>query len=100
MKDMISRPIVIIISLLLLCITLATAATQVTGISDKVTDDLRSLLDHHLEHYPWILRQVDIPSTKCLTQLSSSADTNKQIKAEDYILFSDGMSNGYYMQMI
>ena len=66
-----------------------------TGISDKVIHDLGSLLDHHLEHYPWILRQVDVPSTNCLTQLSSAADSNKQIKAEDYLVFSDGMSNGY-----
>jgi len=88
------RPIVIIIfSLLLVCITLATA-TQMTGISDKVTDDLRSLHDHNV--YPWLLRQVDIPSTKCLTLLSSAADTNKHIKADDYLVFSDGMSNGYY----
>ena len=43
-----------------------------------------------------MLRQVDIPSTKCLTLLSSSADANKHIKAEDYFVFSDGMSNGYY----
>ena len=68
-------------------------ATQTTNISDKVADDLRSLLDHH---YPWLLRQVEILSTKCLTLLASAADTNKHIKAEDYLLFSDGMSNGYY----
>jgi hypothetical protein len=87
-----SRPIAIT-SLLLVCITLV-AATQMTGISDRVTNDLHSLLDHNV--YPWLLRQVDIPSTKCLTLLSSSADANKHIKAEDYFVFSDGMSNGYY----
>ena len=66
---------------------------QEASISDKATDDLRSLLDHNV--YPW-LRQVDVPSTKCLTLLSLAADTNKHIKAEDYLVFSDGMSNGYY----
>ena len=56
-----------------------------TGMSDQVTDD-SSLLDHNV--YPWLLRQVDIPSTKCL---SSAADANEQIN----LVFSDGMSNGY-----
>ena len=89
-----SRPIVTIISLFLVCIITLAAATQITGISDKVTDDSHSLLDDNV--YPWILRQVGIPSTKCLTLLSSAADANEHIKAEDYLVFSDGMSNGYY----
>jgi len=90
---MISQPIIIIISLLL-TYSNAMVDGQEASISNTVMHDLRSLLDHNV--YPWILRQVVIPSTKCLTLLASAADTNKHIKAEDYLLFSDGMSNGYY----